>query len=252
MSSPAPSTAVTHHHSYAVTISTSLENIRAAQRLRYQVFGTGREVRLQTPLPGHDVDEFDELADHLIVTETGTREVAGTYRLMPPGRSERLYADGQFNLSSLVDIRPQLLEVGPSCIHPAHRTGALIDLMWSALARHVLQSGHRYLAGCAAVPLDDGGWRAASAWLLGTAKHAAPPALRVHPHRPWQPTGPLKESPPSYADLPPLLLGYLRLGAWICGAPAVDPKFGVANFYVLLPVERISDRYQRYYLGKFR
>ncbi|MDG4863092.1 GNAT family N-acetyltransferase, partial [Streptomyces sp. T-3] len=55
---------------------------------------------------------------------------------------------------------------------------------------------------------------------------------------------------PSLADLPPLLRGYLRLGAWMCGAPAYDAEFGVADFYVLLPMDRVSERYRRYFLGE--
>ncbi|MFP3992480.1 GNAT family N-acyltransferase [Streptomyces sp. E11-3] len=249
MPSPALSTVAAQSRTYAVSIADHPEQIRAAQRLRFQVFGEELGARLHTPVPGHDSDAFDDVADHLIVTETGSGEVVGTYRLLPPGRSERLYSDGEFELTSLASIRPHLVEAGRSCVHPDHRSGAVINLMWSALARYVLLSGHRYLAGCASVPLDDGGRAATSAWLLGNAKHAAPPELRVHPHRPWQPGAPL-DGRASYAELPPLLRGYLRLGAWMCGAPAHDREFGVADFYVLLPMDRVNDRYRRYFLGE--
>ncbi|MGW0736411.1 GNAT family N-acetyltransferase [Streptomyces sp. NPDC002851] len=249
MPSPAPSTVVARSRSYAVAIADTPELIRAAQRLRHQVFGEEMGATLHSPVPGLDIDDFDALTDHLIVLDTDSGDVVGTYRLLPPGRSERLYADGEFDLSALAPIRPHLVEAGRSCVHPAHRNGAVINLLWSALARYALLSGHRYLAGCASVPLDDGGRAATSAWLLGNAKHAAPPELRVHPHRPWQPAGPL-EGGAHPSDLPPLLRGYLRLGAWMCGAPAHDPEFNVADFYVLLPMDRVNDRYRRYFLGE--
>ncbi|MFE6158267.1 GNAT family N-acetyltransferase [Streptomyces sp. NPDC056486] len=235
--------------SYVTSIADSEEQIRAAQRLRFRVFGEEMGATLHTSLPGHDMDAHDDLADHLIVTDTATGEVVGTYRLLPPGRAERSYSDAEFDLSALEGLRSSTIEAGRSCVHPDHRSGAVINLMWSALARYVLLSGHRYLAGCASVPLSDGGKAASSAWLLGTSKHASPPDLRVHPLRPWAPTVPTVERP-AYADLPPLLRGYLRLGAWMCGAPAHDPEFGVADFFVLLDMDRLGDRYRRYFLGE--
>ncbi|MEV0321704.1 GNAT family N-acetyltransferase [Streptomyces sp. NPDC050658] len=235
--------------SYVTSIADSVDQIRAAQRLRYRVFGEEMGATLHTPLPGHDVDDYDDLVDHLIVTDTATDEVVGTYRLLPPGRSSRSYSDGEFDLRALEGLRSSTIEAGRSCVHPDHRSGAVINLMWSALARYVLLSGHRHLAGCASVPLSDGGKAASSAWLLGTSKHASPPELRVHPRRPWTPTAPTVERP-TYADLPPLLRGYLRLGAWMCGAPAHDTEFDVADFFVLLDMERLSDRHRRFFLGE--
>ncbi len=245
------STAPAATGSYTTSIADTEEQIRAAQRLRYRVFGQEMGAALATPLPGHDIDAFDELADHLIVTDTTTGDVVGTYRLLPPGRSPHSYSEGEFDLASLAALRPSMIEAGRSCVHPDHRSGAVINLMWSALARYVLLSGHRYLAGCASVPLDDGGTAASSAWLLGNAKHSSPPELRVHPHRPWLPAGPA-QGRPGYADLPPLLRGYFRLGAWMCGAPTYDPEFNVADFFVLLDMDRLDDRYRRYFLGDTR
>ncbi|MFD9909198.1 GNAT family N-acyltransferase [Streptomyces sp. NPDC059063] len=241
-SAPAPTPA------YVPSIADSEEQIRAAQRLRYQVFGEEMGARLDTPLAGHDIDAYDALADHLVITDTTSGDVVGTYRLIPPGRGELSYSEGEFDLTALRPLRPATIEAGRSCVHPDHRSGAVINLMWSALARYVLLSGHRYLAGCASVPLADGGTAAASAWLLGTAKHASPPDLRVHPHRPWTPGEPGGHRA-SYADLPPLLRGYLRLGAWMCGAPAYDPEFESADFFVLLDTERLSERHRRFFLG---
>jgi putative hemolysin len=237
--------------SYVTSIASTQEEIRAAQRLRYQIFAEEKGAVLRTPLPGHDIDEFDELVDHLIVTERISGEVVGTYRLLPPGRSARLYSDGEFDLGALHGVRDSLVEAGRACVHPDHRDGTVINLMWSGLARYVLLSGHRYLAGCASVPLDDGGQTAANAWLLATTKHACPPGLRVRPHDPWTPPRQFTAEP-SAASLPPLLRGYLRIGAWMCGAPAHDRDFGDADFFVLLDLERMNERYRRYFLGEER
>ncbi|MFG1805614.1 GNAT family N-acetyltransferase [Streptomyces sp. NPDC049040] len=237
--------------SYVTSIASTQEEIRAAQRLRYQVFAEERGAVLHTRIPGHDVDAFDAVVDHLIVTEQTSGEVVGTYRLLPPGRSDRLYSDGEFDLSALDGLRDSLVETGRACVHPDHRDGTVINLMWSGLARYVLLSGHRYLAGCASVPLDDGGRAAVDASLLAATKYACPPAFRVHPHDPWTPPR-LRAAEPSAALLPPLLRGYLRVGAWMCGAPAHDRDFGDADFFVLLDLERMNERYRRYYLGDER
>ncbi|SCK45853.1 GNAT family N-acetyltransferase [Streptomyces sp. WMMB 322] len=237
---------------YTTSIAGSTEEIRAAQRLRHRVFAVENGARLRSPLPGHDVDPFDEAADHLIVTSQDGGEVVGTYRLTPPGRTERLYSEAEFDLRALpVDVTSAMVEAGRACVHPDHRSGAVINAMWGGLARYMLLSGHRYLAGCGSVPLGDGGQAAADAWLLGTTRHAAPDGLRVHPHDPWSPRQQLTAAP-DHSSLPALLRGYLRLGAWVCGAPAHDRDFGVADFFVLLDMERLNDRYRRYFLGRSR
>ncbi|TXC98751.1 GNAT family N-acyltransferase [Streptomyces sp. ISID311] len=236
---------------YTAEIADTRAQIRAAQRLRHRVFAEEMGATLHSPLAGHDIDDVDPLADHLVVTHTATGEVVGTYRLLPPGRSARLYSDGEFDLGALDGLRPSLIEAGRSCVHPDHRNGAVMTQMWAALARYTLLSGHRYLAGCASVPLADGGTAATHAWELGRTRYAAPSGLQVTPHHPWQASTPLPGRP-SLAQLPPLLRGYLRIGAVICGAPAHDPEFDVADFFVVLDMERLDDRYRRYFLGEQR
>jgi putative hemolysin len=237
---------------YATSVADREDQVHAAQRLRYQVFGREKGATLHATPDGRDVDAFDAVMDHLIVTDTSTGDVVGTYRLLPPGRGARRFSDTEFDLRGLPEeVRSSMVEAGRACVHPDHRSGAVINLMWAGLARYVLLSGHRYLAGCASVSLAAGEQGAANAWLLGTARHAAPPEMRVRPLDPWMPTRPM-EGEPSYAELPPLLRGYLRAGAWICGAPHHERDFGDADFFVLLDTERMNDRYRRYFLGESR
>ncbi|MFE9388642.1 GNAT family N-acetyltransferase [Streptomyces sp. NPDC006784] len=238
---------------YTAAVADSAAEVRAAQRLRHEVFGQEMGAAAGSRSSGLERDAFDSVADHLIVTETATGDVVGTYRLLPPGRVRPSYADGEFDLGALAGLRTSMIEAGRSCVHPGHRSGAVINLMWSALARYVLLSGHRYLAGCASVPLADGGRSAAHTWALCAARHAPPSGMEVFPHRPWQPSAPVQVTEPAGARtalLPPLLRGYLRLGAWVCGAPAHDPEFGVADFFVILDMEQLNDRYHRYFLGE--
>ncbi|MCA1220951.1 GNAT family N-acetyltransferase, partial [Streptomyces sp. 8L] len=235
---------------YRVGLARDEADVRAAQRLRHQVFAGELGARLDGPEPGLDTDRFDAYCDHLLVREEASGEVVGTYRLLPPERARaagRLYSDGEFDLTAFAPLRPGLVEVGRSCVHPDHRTGAVISLIWAGLARYMTTTGHRYLTGCCSVPLADGGVLAASAWRTVRERHLAPEAYRVTPHRPWTPGGAAGAG--ARAELPALLRGYLRLGAWVCGAPAHDPDFGVADLCVLLAMDRMNDRYLHHFLS---
>jgi putative hemolysin len=234
---------------YTLLIAAGPTEIAAAQRLRYQVFAEELGATLHSATPGLDADEFDAYCDHLIVRDDATGEVVGTYRMLPPQRAAkagRRYSDGEFEMEALAPLRDRLVETGRSCVHPAHRSGAVINLMWAGIARYLHLNGYRWLGGCASVPLDDGGALATGVWNLVKARHLAPPALRVRPHRPWLPT----QDAPQRIAVPPLLRGYLRLGAWVCGEPAYDPDFRVADLYVLLSLDRVDPRYLRHFLGE--
>ncbi|MEW2497876.1 GNAT family N-acyltransferase [Streptomyces nodosus] len=234
---------------YTVTLARDEADVRAAQRLRHDVFAGEMGALLSTPQPGLDIDPFDAYCDHLLVRDTATDEVVGTYRLLPPERAAiagRLYSEGEFDLGPLDGIRSGLVEVGRSCVHPDHRDGAVIGLIWAGIARYMVDGGHEWLAGCCSLPLADGGALAAGTWERVRTKHLAPEEYRVRPLLPWRPG---TEAPAGRTELPPLLRGYLRLGAWVCGEPAHDPDFGVADLYVLLSMRRVNSRYLRHFLS---
>jgi putative hemolysin len=233
---------------YSLLVANDNEEVLAAQRLRYQVFAQEMGATLHSPRPGLDVDAFDEFCDHLVVRDDNSGEIVGTYRMLPPDRAARagrLYSDTEFDLTSLAGLR-SLVETGRSCVHPDHRGGGVVSLVWAGIARYMLLSGHRYLAGCASVPLSDGGVGAAGVWDVVSAKHYAPESQRVQPLNPWAHAH-LRR--PSRPVLPPLLKGYVRLGAKVCGPPAHDSEFGVADFFILLDLQNIDERYLKFFLG---
>jgi putative hemolysin len=226
---------------YTLGLAETAADVRDAQRLRHEVFAEEMGARLDTPLHGLDVDNLDAYCDHLLVREGDT--VVGTYRLLPPGRADGLYSDGEFHLGALDRLRGGLVEAGRTCVHPDHRAGAVVGLMWAGIARYMVTGGFSWLAGCCSVPLDDGG--AVAAGVVDRVP-LGPDQYRVTPRVRWEAAG---VPCPERFVLPSLLRGYLRLGSWVCGAPAHDPDFRTADFFVLLSMDHVDMRYLRHFLG---
>jgi putative hemolysin len=238
---------------YSLLVARDNEEVRAAQRLRHLVFAEEMGATLHSVADGVDADEFDERCDHLVVRDDESGEIVGTYRMLPPEGARRaggLYCETEFLIPSLESLRACLVETGRSCVHPDHRTGAVVNLIWAGIARYLLLTGYRWLVGCASVPLRSPGLPdgalAAGVWDTVRTRHLAPDQYRVLPRLPWH----ADLAPrPARAGMPPLLRGYLRLGAWVCGPPAHDRDFGVADFLVLLSLDRVDPRYLRHFLG---
>src|SRR5690606_21539462 len=151
----------------------------------------------------------------------------------------------EFDLSGLGHRCDDLVEVGRSCTHPGYRNGTVIMLLWSGIAKLVHEAGYRHILGCASVSLRDDGATAAQVWRSANAVLSAnPQAPRVQPLCRY-PVERLDSMLP--ARVPPLIKGYLRLGATICGEPAWDPDFNTADFPVLLDLDDMDVRYRRHF-----
>ena len=50
--------------------------------------------------------------------------------------------------------------------------------------------------------------------------------------------------------VPPLVKGYLRAGADVCGEPAWDPDFNTADLPLLLTLSRLDARYARHFVQR--
>ncbi len=239
-----------HPPRFTVAFAESRAEIREAQRLRFLVFGQELGARLPGADQGIDEDEFDPHCDHLVVRDRLSGCVVGTYRILPPeaaGGAGGLYTDREFDLTFLQPLRSRMVEVGRACVHPAHRSAAVMLLMWSALARYVIDGGFEYFVGCASIGLDDGGQLAASVYRRVCEDRLSPDHLRVFPRNPF----PLDRfEPRDPAGIPPLLKGYLGMGAWVCGEPALDPDFNCADLPVLLSLDRLDARFARHFLKR--
>ena len=229
------------------------DEVRQAQRLRFAVFAREMGARLDTTVPGHDVDLFDNYCEHLLVRDESTLEVVGTYRLLTPAQARRVgstYSDLEFDLTRLRSLRERMVELGRSCVHPDYRHGGVIMALWGALAEFMVRNKLDTMIGCASIPmLHNGivsGDVAASIWHQLKATHLAPIEHQVHP-RLALPVDRLDHS--LSVEPPALIKGYLRLGAKILGAPAWDPDFNTADLPMLMRINDLPPRYRKHFLG---
>jgi len=244
-----PADAAANSTKLTLSLASTEEEIREVQRLRYKVFIEAMGLAAMTNEEGLDKDEFDPYCDHLIVRDTRSLKVVGTYRVLSPARARelgRLYSEREFDLSRLEYLRDRMLEAGRACIHPDYRSGAVIMMLWAGLAAYMRRERCDYLMGCASISLADGGRNAVAVYHDLAAHHLAPPEYRVEPRLAF----PLGEHEAGYErQVPPLLKGYLRSGAWIGGEPAWDPDFHCADIFLILPLDNLDGRYARRYLS---
>lgn len=244
---------------YSLLLSSDPELITAAQRLRYDVF-TAEPGFILTGGPdgrsgGLDADRFDEFCDHLLVRDDTSGELVGCYRMLPPPgaiAAGGLYTATEFDVRALDPLRPSLVEMGRAVVRGDHRNGAVVLLMWSGILAYLDRCDYDYVTGCVSVPVAGAPGEPAGAQLRGIrdvvrCRHAAPPHHTVHPYRPVLVDGRGLDdiAPPARVTVPPLLRGYLRLGAQVCGEPAHDPDFGVGDFPALLDKRTADIRYLR-------
>ena len=242
----------TSRSGYVVGFARTTKEVEEAQRLRYQVFVEELGVNAAQNHPEMDVDEFDAYCQHLIVRDADSGLVVACYRLLTPDcatRRGKLYSDGEFDLGRLASIRASSVEMGRACIHPAHRGGAVLLMLWSAIARFMRSERYEHLIGCASVSLADGGANAVAVSKHVLARYLAPREFRVTPRNPFPVDAVDRAVSNEGASVPPLLKGYIRIGAWVCGDPAWDPDFNSTDFFVLLPMYRLSAQYARHFFG---
>lgn len=238
---------------YSLLLSTDPAMIEAAQRLRYDVFTSTPGFALPAAdQDGRDVDRFDEFCDHLLVRDDDSGELVGCYRMLAPAgaiEAGGLYTATEFDIRALDPLRPSLVEMGRAVVRDGHRNGGVVLLMWAGILAYLDRYGYDYVTGCVSVPIG-GESGVPGSQLRGVrdfilSRHGAPPEYTVYPHRPVvvNGTGIDDIAPPARPSVPPLLRGYLRLGAQVCGEPAHDPDFGVGDFCVLLDKAHADTRY---------
>ena len=229
------------------------DEVRAAQKLRFDVFAGEMGATLSCKVPGHDIDVFDDYCEHLLVRDVLTEQVIGTYRVLTPAQAKRAggtYSDTEFDLTRLRTIRERMVELGRSCVHPDHRHGGVILALWGALFEFMNRNQLDTMIGCASIPMLHNGMVsgdvAASIWSQVSASHMACVQYHVRPRLPL----PVEQLDCHLPVEPPALIkGYLRLGAKVLGAPAWDPDFNSADLPMMMRVADMPARYRKHFNG---
>jgi putative hemolysin len=241
-----------------VRLATSDEEIAAAQALRYEIFyeEMGARPSARHIATRRDIDDYDGVCDHLLVIDhgfDGSPRVVGTYRLLRQSVAmahRGFYSAGEFDLSRLVANAPagrQLLELGRSCVAPEYRNNTTITLLWRGIASYLQTHGVSHLFGCASLAGADPEVHAAELSYL-YHNHLASPEMRacaLPEHRVEMNRLPASAYDPRLTSraLPPLVKGYLRVGASIGDGAFVDHQFNTVDVFVVMPVDRITSRY---------
>ena len=244
-----------------VRLAQEKREVRRAQKLRYRVFyrdGTAI-ADATTLLARRDKDAFDRICDHLMVIDraakpsmSGKQPVVGTYRLLRQEVAERnsgFYTENEFDIASLIDRHAGLrfLELGRSCVLPRYRTKRTVELLWHGIWAYVRQHRLDVMIGCASFEGTDPDRLALPLSFLHHYAQA-PAAWRAsaHPSRRIEMNRMAKEAiNPKAAlhELPPLIKGYMRLGAFIGDGAVIDHQFGTTDVLIVMPVSAISARY---------
>lgn len=243
-----------------VRLAATEAELDAAQALRFRVFyeEMGARADTATAASRRDRDAFDAVADHLLVVDhalgEGPEAVVGTYRMIrapAAARLGRFYSEAEYDIAPLLALPGKMLELGRSCVGLEHRTRGTLQLLWRGLADYVYLHDIELLFGCASLPGIDPEALAASLSFLH--QHClAPPALR--PRALTERYVPMDRLPlGSYdpravaAALPPLIKGYLRIGAFVGDGAVIDAGFNTTDVCIVVKTELVTAKYSRHY-----
>jgi putative hemolysin len=237
---------------FTTCLAASEAEVRAAQRLRYEVFV--EELGGDGPLVDHDArleqDRFDPYFDHLLLLDKARppeSQVVGVYRLMRRDQAEqagRFYGEEEYDLMPLRQSGRRVMELGRSCLHRDYRGGGAMIHLWNGLADYVARHDIEILFGVASFHGTDIAPLRAPLSLLHH-RHLAPEDLRVR-SRVYQPMDLMAESEidrrAAMVATPALIKAYLRLGGFVGEGAYIDRAFNTVDVCLLLDTSRLKPR----------
>ena len=246
---------------YHVRLAHTSEDLRAAQRLRYDVFIS--ELGGSGPLVDHvrklEIDEFDDFVDHLLLIDTKTGQTVGVYRLLRRDMADRaggFYSENEYDLGKLKSSGCPILELGRSCLHRSYRGGTAMHQLWSGLAAYVALHKIEILFGVASFHGTDIKTLSQPLSMLHH-HHLAPPELRVTAlPEAYQNMNLINEKSldrrSAMLQIPSLIKAYLRLGGFVGDGAFVDYDFNTTDVCVMLDISRLSERKWKMFGGDSR
>ncbi|MCX7304019.1 MAG: GNAT family N-acetyltransferase [Hyphomicrobiales bacterium] len=249
-----------------VRIARNAAEIAAAQEVRYRVFyeELGARPLNGDDATGRDCDRFDEVCDHLLVFDASLpgpdhRRIVGTYRLLrqeSAAEAGGFYSEDEFELTKLIARHPRerFLELGRSCVLPQYRSKRTIEALWQGIWSYINLHGIGVMTGCASFQgVDPAAHAQALSYLAQNCRARAEWDVRAvasrHCRMDLVPPGSINVKA-ALAALPPLIKGYLRVGARIGDGCVIDHQFGTVDVFIVMPVKEIAARYVSYYGGE--
>jgi putative hemolysin len=249
--------------SLEVRLARKKSEIRRAQRLRYKVFYEEMSAipNALAILSRRDEDAYDAIFDHLLVIDHGDTnggrrwrrsKVVGTYRMLPQEVADcydGFYTQGEYDIAPLLQAKPDynFMELGRSCVLKPYRNKRTLELLWQGVWSYVRERGGDVMIGCASFPGTDPSAHAlALSYLHHTSLAPEEWRVRAHDHRRID----MNMMPPEAVNvraamkaLPPLIKGYLRVGAYVGDGAVIDHQFGTTDVFIIMPVEAMKSRY---------
>ncbi len=242
-------------NNFQIKIAETEEEIRSALRLRFEVFNIEMNEGLASSWEtGLDQDQYDTHADHLLVIDKSKNMIVGTYRMIRKSSiitNGGFYSEGEFDLKNLKNLPEEIVELGRSCVHKDYRSTGTINLLWVGISKYIDVTNAHYLIGCGSLHTHDVDEISEIYSYLKT-NYLSEDRFRVFPVEKCivhglRDNAPVEDARALMKKIPPLLKGYFRAGAVICGEPALDSDFGTTDFLILLTPEKITRRYQQHY-----
>jgi putative hemolysin len=257
-----------HAGEVTVRLARSEAEVAEAQALRYQVFYEELTAMPTAEMSAvrRDFDRFDRYCDHLLVLHRGAGEsrVVGTYRLLRRAAAEPnggFYTATEFDISRLLEMQGEILEVGRACVAPAFRNRPTMQLLWRGIATYCVAHGVKVMFGCGSLPGTDPRALARPLSYLHY-NHLAPEHVRTRalpdryvrtdllPPREVDAAAAVAEldQRAALSALPPLIKGYLRLGGYIGDGAVIDPVFDTTDVCIIVVTDLMAQKYFKHYL----
>ncbi len=243
-----------------VRIATTAEEIKAAQAIRYKVFYEEYNAKPseESFLEKRDFDSYDDFADHLIVIDQkmghGVKGIIGTYRLLrykSAMKKGQFYSSDEYDISPLLPYKNGLLELGRSCILPRYRTRPVLQILWKGIAHYLADHNIDLMFGCASLHGTDINVLSEQlAYLyhyhLASEGHC-PVAIKSRYINMNLHSKEELNAKHIFVSLPPLIKGYLRLGAHIGDGAVIDNQFNTTDIFIILPTGQVTQKYVKHY-----
>ena len=233
-----------------VEFAETADEIAEAQRLRYQVFARELGAAIGDRDREYDEDRFDPYCVHIVVRDESGRVVACS-RILPDDAALQcggFYSQTEFDLTPILNLPGRIMEVGRICVHTDYRRGPAIALLLAGLARFMEGGPYDYLIGCGSIPLSPDRAQALRTVATLIRRYGCPEPYRVTPRHPLP--LPAADGADDETAAPALLRAYMRLGAYVGGAPCLDTAFDVADVLIVLFRNRYNRRYLERLLGR--